>query len=139
MGRALYPARTKALFEAHTNANMNATCAIQTYVSQGDDGKGGEYGVWTTLGAVRPCRVNPTRRPLQELIVGAQIAERSYFTVVFVKKTIVPAGARFSCTIDGEVMLLNPQGVNGPRSNEFERKYECELWRGAPDRPAPED
>lgn len=124
--RPLIPSRTRALHERLNEASMPDRCVIETRLSV-DDGEGGATVTWVP-GTPLPCRVSPIGSA-EERVRGEQVAATARYALAFGRSVSVPLSARLRVTVDGETILLDPHGSNGPRSFEAQRKYECSLWQ----------
>lgn len=126
--RTLMPARTRALHERMNDASLPELCVLELPTGA-YDGEGG-YPVDWAPSASLPCRVSPVGTSA-ERVVSDQIQAFSQYLVTFGRAVAIPLEARLRIDLEDEVLLLNPQGSNGPRSFEAQRQYVCNLWRGS--------
>lgn len=125
--RTLFPSRSLALHRRLNDANLPDQCVVEVPVYT-PDGGGGDTVAWEEAMQL-PCRVSPIGVP--ELYPkGEQYDPLARSKVIFQEAVQLPAEARLRITFaHGEVLLLTPEGSNGPRSYEAQRKYECSLWK----------
>lgn len=128
--RTLFPSRTLGLHTRQNEANLPHLCQVQLNAEAVDDGEGGSTPGWLDSGSALPCRVSPVGSA-EERLQADQIQADMRFVVVFEAATVIALNARLVITIGAETLKLDPDGSNGPRSYEAQRKYECSLWEGS--------
>jgi len=128
MVRPLFTSRTLAVLDRQNEANLPHLCQDEAQ-SAVDDGEGGELVEWVESGDPIACRVSPLGTAVERLRAD-QLQQDARYLVVFGAGVQVDPSARLRIDLDGEELLLDPHGSNGPRSYEVQRKYECGLWKG---------
>ncbi len=127
--RPLFPSRSRALHERLNEANLPHACTVEVAGTRTTDDEGGSSAPWIPY-ATLPCRVSPIGTA-SERMQAEQVTPYGRYQVVFERATVIPLAARLTVEVDGETLVLNPHGSNGPRSFEAQRKYECSIWGAA--------